>query len=141
MIYKAGRYTAGADIWGCLVQEMVGEGKEVRIGMSRDPHFGPIMSFGLGGMCIEALKDVASRVAPLDRRTAAEMMAEIRGYSLLRGVREEQYPDLEALLDVLLRLSQLVVDFPELVEVDINPLIVFEEGQGVSGIDVRLVLG
>jgi hypothetical protein len=132
---------AGADIWGCLVQEVVEEGKEVRIGMSRDPHFGPIMSFGLGGICIEALNDVASRVAPLDRRTAAEMMAEIRGYSLLRGVHNEQVPDLEALLDALLRLSQLVVDFPEFVELDINPLVVFEEGRGVSGIDVRLVLG
>jgi acetyltransferase len=141
IVYRASRYMAGADIWGCLVQEVVEEGKEVRIGMSRDPHFGPIMSFGLGGICIEALKDVASRVAPLDRRTAAEMMAEIRGYSLLRGVHNEQVPDLEALLDALLRLSQLVVDFPEFVELDINPLVVFEEGRGVSGIDVRLVLG
>ena len=141
IVYRASRYMAGADIWGCLVQEMVEEGKEVRIGMSRDPHFGPIMSFGLGGICIEALKDVASRVAPLDRRTAAEMMAGIRGYSLLRGVHDEQVPDLEALLDALLRLSQLVVDFPEFVELDINPLVVFEEGRGVSGIDVRLVLG
>ena len=130
----------GADILGCLVQEMVGEGKEVRIGMSRDPHFGPIMTFGLAGTYVEVLQDAASRVAPLDRRSAPEMMAEIRGYGLLRGVRGERRADLDALLDALLRLSQLVVHFPEIVEFVMNPLVVFEEGQGVSGIDVRLVL-
>ena len=140
MIYRTGRYMPGADIWGCLVQEMVVGGKEVQCCMSHDPHFGPVISFGLGGAYADALTDFASRVAPLDRRTAAEMMAEIQGYDLLRGVRGERHADLDALLEVLLRLSQLVVEFPEIVEFDLNPLVVFEEGEGVSGIDLRLVL-
>jgi len=140
MIYRAGRYMAGADVWGCLVQEMVVGGKEVVACMNRDPHFGPVMMFGLGGIYAEALQDTACRVAPLDRRIAGEMVAEIRGHNLLRGVRGERRSDLEALIDTLLRLSQLVADFPEVVEFDINPLVVFEEGQGVIGIDLRLTL-
>jgi acyl-CoA synthetase (NDP forming) len=98
------------------------------------------MVFGLGGIYAEALQDTACRVAPLDRRTAREMVAEIRGYNLLRGIRGERRSDLDALLDVLLRLSQLVADFPEIVEFDLNPLVVFEEGKGVIGIDMRLIL-
>ena len=141
MIYRAGRYMAGADVWGCLVQEMVVGGKEVVACMHRDPHFGPVMMFGLGGIYAEALQDTACRVAPLDRRIAGEMVAEIRGHNLLRGVRGERRSDLEALIDALLRLSQLVADFPEIVEFDINPLVAFEEGQGVIGIDMRLTLG
>jgi acetyl coenzyme A synthetase (ADP forming)-like protein len=140
MIYRTDRYMAGADIWGCLVQEMVVGGKEVKICMNLDPHFGPVMMFGLGGIYAEALRDIACRLVPLDRRTAGEMVAEIQGYHLLRGVRGERRSDLDALVDVLLRLSQLVSDFPEIVEFDINPLIVFEEGQGAIGIDMRLIL-
>jgi acetyl coenzyme A synthetase (ADP forming)-like protein len=140
MIYRASRYMAGADIWGCLVQEMVAGGREVKACMNRDPHFGPVMMFGLGGACAEALNDTACRLAPLDRRTAREMVAEIRGYNLLRGVRGERRSDLDALFDVLLRLSQLASDFPEIMEFDINPLVVLEEGEGVIGIDMRLIL-
>lgn len=140
MSYRAGRYVPGAEIWGCLVQEMVHGGKEIIVGMNRDPHFGPVMMFGLGGIYVEALRDVAFRVAPFDRRDAREMIGEIRACNLLRGVRGEPPSDLEALVEVLLRLSQLVTDFPEIVELDINPLTVFEEGQGLVGIDMRLVL-
>ncbi|MFN2219213.1 MAG: acetate--CoA ligase family protein [Anaerolineae bacterium] len=140
MIYRTDRYMAGADIWGCLVQEMVVGGKEVKTCMNLDPHFGPVMMFGLGGIYAEALRDIASRLVPLDRRTAGEMVAEIQGYHLLRGVRGERRSDLDALVDVLLRLSQLISDFPEIVEFDINPLVVFEEGQGAIGIDMRLIL-
>ena len=140
MMYRAGRYMAGADVWGCLVQEMVVGGKEVVACMNRDPHFGPVMMFGLGGIYAEALQETACRVAPLDRRTAGEMVAEIRGHNLLRGIRGERRSDLEALIDALLRLSQLVADFPEIVEFDINPLVVFEQGRGVIGIDMRLTL-
>ncbi len=140
MIYRADRYVPGADIWGCLVQEMIVGGKEVVVGMHRDPHFGPLMMFGLGGIYVEALHDVAFRVAPLDRREAHEMIREIRGANLLRGVRGERPSDLEALAEALLRFAQLVSDFPEIVEFDVNPLTVFEEGQGVIGIDMRLIL-
>jgi acetyl coenzyme A synthetase (ADP forming)-like protein len=140
MIYRANRYVPDAEIWGCLVQEMVLGGKEVIVGMSRDPHFGPLMMFGLGGIYVEALRDVAFRVAPFGRRDAGEMIGEIQAYNLLRGVRGERPSDLEAVVEALLRLAQLVTDFPEIAEFDINPLTVFEEGQGVMGIDMRLVL-
>jgi acetyltransferase len=140
MVYRANRYVPDAEIWGCLVQEMVQGGKEVIVGMNRDPHFGPLMMFGLGGIYVEALRDVAFRVAPFDRRDAREMVGEIRAHNLLRGVRGERRSDIEAIVEALLRLSQLVMDFPEIVEFDINPLTVFEEGRGGIGIDMRLVL-
>jgi acetyl coenzyme A synthetase (ADP forming)-like protein len=140
MIYRANRYVPDAEIWGCLVQEMVLGGKEVIVGMNRDPHFGPLMMFGLGGIYVEALRDVAFRVAPFDRRDAREMIGEIQAHNLLRGVRGERPSDLEAVIEALLRLAQLVTDFPEIAEFDINPLTVFQEGEGVMGIDMRLVL-
>ena len=140
MIYRTDRYMAGADIWGCLVQAMVQGGKEVVTCMHRDPHFGPVMRFGLGGIYTEAFQDFSCRVLPLDPRLAAEMVAGIQGYNLLRGVRGERRADLDALNDALLRLSQLAADFDEIVEFDLNPLVVFEEGQGVVGIDMRLIL-
>jgi acetyltransferase len=140
MTYRARRYVPGAEIWGCLVQDMVLGGREVIVGMNRDPHFGPLMTFGLGGIYVEVLQDVVFRLAPFDRREAREMIGEIRGYNLLRGVCGERRSDLDAVVEAFLRLSQLVMDFPEIVEFDINPLTVFEEGQGLIGIDMRLVL-
>jgi acetyltransferase len=140
MIYRASRYMAGADIWGCLVQAMVLGGREVVTCMHRDPHFGPVMMFGLGGIYAEVLQDRTCSVPPLDRRIAAEMVAGIQGYNLLRGVRGERRSDLDALSDALLRLSQLAIDFDEIVELDLNPLVVLEQDQGVVGIDMRLTL-
>ncbi len=140
MIYRAQKYQPNAQIWGCLVQEQVRGGKEVITGMNRDPQFGPLVMFGLGGIYVEVLKDVAFRIAPFDRKEAIAMIQEIRSYGLLRGVRGELPADLEATAEALLRLSQLVTDFPEIVEMDINPLMVFEKGRGVMGVDMRLVL-
>jgi acetyltransferase len=140
IVYRAGRYVPGARIWGCLVQQMVPGGREVLVGMSRDPQFGPLVAFGLGGIYVEALKDVAFRVAPFSRQAAEEMIREIRSYPLLEGIRGEPPADHEAMVDALLRISQLVTDFPEIVELDINPLMVFEEGRGAMAIDMRLVL-
>jgi acetyltransferase len=140
LTYRALRYVPDAELWGCQVQEMVGGGKEIILGMSRDPQFGPLMMFGLGGIYVEALKDVTFRIVPFSRDEARTMLTEIRAISLLRGVRGEPPADLEAIEDVLLRLSQLVTDFPEIVEMDINPLIVFEKGRGATGVDMRLVL-
>jgi acetyltransferase len=140
MIYRAGRYVPGARVWGCQVQEMVRGGREVLVGMSRDPQFGPLVAFGLGGIYVEALKDVAFRIAPFSPREADEMIREIRAYPLLEGVRGEPPADHAAMADALLRISQLVTDFPEIVELDINPLMVFEEGEGAMAIDMRLVL-
>ena len=140
MMYRTQKYQPNAQIWGCLVQEQVRGGKEVIAGMSRDPQFGPLVMFGLGGIYVEVLKDVAFRIAPFDRKEAMAMLQEIRGFGLLRGVRGEPPADLNAITDVLLRLSQLVTDFPEIVEMDINPLMVFEQGHGAMGVDMRLIL-
>ncbi|MEJ5199029.1 MAG: acetate--CoA ligase family protein [Anaerolineae bacterium] len=140
LVYRGRRYMPDATIWGCQVQQMVKGGREVIIGVNRDPQFGPLIMFGLGGIYVEALKDVTFRVAPIDRRQATEMLGEIRAYRLLRGVRGEKPSDQQAIVDTLLRVSQLVTDFPEIVELDINPLMVFEQGRGVVGIDMRLAL-
>jgi acetate---CoA ligase (ADP-forming) len=140
LIYRAQKFMPKAQIWGCLVQQQVRGGKEVILGMNRDPQFGPLVMFGLGGIYVEVLKDVAFRIAPFSKIEAEELVKEIRSYKLLKGVRRQAPSDINALVDTLLRISQLVVDFPEIVEMDINPLMVFEEGHGVLGIDMRLVL-
>jgi len=141
MIYRTERFLPDAQIWGCQVQEMAPPGGlEVLIGMNRDPQFGPLVTFGLGGIYVEALKDVTFRVAPFTRLEAEEMLDEIRAKALLDGVRGKPPVDKEAIVDTLLRMGQLVQDFPEIAEFDINPLIVYPKDQGVIAIDMRLVL-
>ncbi|HDD60996.1 MAG TPA: CoA-binding protein [Chloroflexi bacterium] len=141
MIYRTERYLPEAQIWGCQVQEMAPPGGlEVLIGMNRDPQFGPLVTFGLGGIYVEVLKDVTFRVAPFTRLDAQAMLSEIRSKALLDGVRGKPAVDKEAIVDVLLRMGQLVQDFPEIAEFDINPLIVYPKEQGVIAIDMRLVL-
>lgn len=140
IMYRAIRHMPDANIWGCQIQQMVKGGRETIIGVNRDPQFGPLIMFGLGGVYVEAFKDVTFRVAPIDRREASEMVTEIRSYALLRGVRGEPAADIEGIIDTLLRISQLVTDFPEIVELDINPLLVFPSGKGVLGLDMRLGL-
>jgi acyl-CoA synthetase (NDP forming) len=139
--YRAHRYVPDATIWGCLVQEMVPSGGlELLVGMNRDHQFGPLVTFGLGGIYVEALRDVSFRVAPFGRRDAEEMLEEIRAHTLLDGVRGEPPADKETIIEVLLKISQLVTDFPEIVELDINPLVVYEAGRGAVALDMRLVL-
>ena len=140
LTFRAQRFMPDATLWGCQVQQMVKGGREIIIGVNRDPQFGPLLMFGLGGIYVEAFKDVTFRVAPIDRREATEMLSEIRSYNLLRGVRGEKPADMDALANTLLQMSQLVTDFPEVVELDINPLMVFEAGRGVMAIDMRLAL-
>lgn len=141
MIYRANRYLPEARIWGCLVQEMVPGGNlEVLVGMNRDPQFGPLVTFGLGGIYVETLKDVTFRIAPFSRLEAESMLDEIRAKALLDGIRGNPEVDKQAIIDTLLRIGQLVQDFPEIVELDINPLMVFAKGQGAIAIDMRLVL-
>jgi len=140
IVYRAQRYFPDATIWGCTVQEMVPKGLELLVGMSRDHQFGPLVTFGLGGIYVEALRDVSFRIAPFGRQDAEEMIAEIRARSLLDGVRGEPPADKDALIKMLLKISQLVTDFPEIVELDINPLVLYETGQGAVALDMRLVL-
>ena len=108
--------------------------------MSRDHQFGPLVTFGLGGIYVEALRDVVFRVAPFGTQDAREMVEQIRAHALLDGVRGEPPADKEAIVQTLLRISQLVTEFPEIVELDINPLVVYEAGLGAIALDMRLVL-
>jgi len=124
VVSAARRFMPSALIMGVTVNQMVPAGKEVILGMAKDPDFGPMLMFGLGGIYVEVLKDVSFRIAPLDRREATSMISEIRAYQLLRGVRGEEPADISSIIDSLLRLSQLVTDFPEIIEMDINPLMV-----------------
>jgi acetyltransferase len=141
MVYRAQRYIPDARIWGCLVQEMVpSDGIEVLVGMNRDPQFGPLVTFGLGGIYVEILKDVTFRIAPFSVQEANQMLSEIRAHALLDGIRGQPPADKKAIVDTLLRIGQLVQDFPEITELDINPLMVFPEEQGAVAIDMRLVL-
>ena len=140
IIESARRKLPQADISGVLVQEMIRGGRETILGMTRDAQFGPMIMFGLGGIYVEVLKDVSFRIAPLTRRDAEEMVGEIRSVKLLRGVRGQPPADFEALVEGLLRLSQLVMDFPEIVEMDLNPLAVFPKGGGTVAMDARLAL-
>ena len=141
MVYRAQRYLPEARIWGCLVQEMAPSGGlEVLVGMNRDPQFGPLITFGLGGIYVEILRDVTFRVAPISRLEANEMLSQIRAHALLDGVRGQPPIDKDAIVDTLLRVSQLVHDFPEIIEMDINPLMVYQKGEGALALDMRLVL-
>jgi acetyltransferase len=108
--------------------------------MTRDPPFGPLLMFGLGGIYVEALKDVAFRVAPLGPDEAEAMIREIRSFPLLRGVRGEKPSDMAAMVEAVGRLSQLCADFPEIAKLDVNPLLVKPEGGGAVAIDARLAL-
>ena len=130
----------GARILGVMVQEMIPQGKEVILGIIRDIQFGPMIMFGLGGIYVEVLKDVAFRIAPLSVEEADAMIREIRAFPLLRGVRGEAPVDIQGIRDALLRLSQLAIDFPEIIEGDINPLLVCPEGQGTVAVDARITV-
>jgi acetyltransferase len=141
IINRAYRHMPDADIWGVAVQEMVETGKEVILGVTKDPTFGHMLMFGLGGIYVEVLKDVVFRIAPLTRREADEMVRSIRSFPLLAGVRGEKPVDLDALVECILRISQLVTDFPQIVELDINPLFAYESGQGSMAVDARIVIG
>ena len=140
IVADARRFMPQAQIHGVIVQAMVVGARETILGMSRDPHFGPLLMFGLGGIYVEVLKDVAFRVAPIGPDDARDMIGEIRTAGLLKGARGEPAADMDAIVDGLLRLSQLVTDFPEIQELDINPLMVLPVGQGAVAIDARIAL-
>ncbi len=130
-----------ATIIGVLVQEMITEGREVILGFNRDPQFGPLVMFGLGGIYVEVLKDVSFRLAPFGPLEAREMVREIRSFPLLKGIRGAKEADLEALVNQIVRFAFLAADFPELTEGEINPLMVCPKGHGVWAVDARLILG
>ena len=124
--------------YGVLMQKMISDGKEVILGAKRDPSFGPVILFGLGGIYVEVLKETSLRVAPINRLEAEEMISELKTATVLKGVRGERPLDINALVESLLRLSQLMMDFPEIEGIDINPVKVLEKG--AVAVDARIVL-
>lgn len=137
---NARAYDPEAAIDGILLERMADKGIEVILGSTRDPKFGPICMFGLGGMFVETLKDVTFRLAPFWEVSSEIMIKSIRAYKVLQGVRGNPPSDIDAIKDCLLRLSQLVDDHPEIAELDINPLLVYPEGDGCVVADSRIAL-
>jgi 4-hydroxybutyrate---CoA ligase (ADP-forming) len=137
---NAKSYKSDAQIKGILVQEMITSAKEIILGAKQDPLFGPLIMVGLGGIYVEILKDVVFRLAPIDEHEAEKMVESIRAIKLLKGIRGETPSDLAAVVDSLQRLSQLITDFPEIEEFDINPLLVLERGKGARVADIRIGL-
>ena len=140
IIKNAKKYDKKAIIKGVLVQEMVKGGKETIIGSKLEPGFGPVVMFGMGGIYVEVLKDVTFRLAPITNKEADEMISSIKTNKLLQGVRGEKPSDLNKLSECIQRLSQLVSDFKEIKELDMNPVLVFEKGKGCKAVDVRIGL-
>jgi acetate---CoA ligase (ADP-forming) len=125
---------------GVLVQPMVSGGVEVMVGMTQDPSFGPLIAFGLGGIHVEILGDVQFRVTPLSDRDASDMVRSIKGFRLLTGYRGHPAADVDAIEDVLLRVSRLVEELPEVGELDFNPIFALPPGQGCRIVDARIRL-
>ena len=138
MMYRIPKKLPDANIVGVLVQEMCIGGKEVILGMKRDPHFGPLMMFGMGGIMVEVLKDVSFYLAPLTAEEAKQMLINTETYKMLEGVRGETGVDIDAIAEGLQRLSQLGTEFPQIQEMDINPLVVGPEGTPQVAVDARI---
>ncbi|MEM1989208.1 MAG: acetate--CoA ligase family protein, partial [Candidatus Bathyarchaeia archaeon] len=129
-----------ARILGVLVQRMVPRGREVIVGAVRDPQFGPLIMFGLGGIYVDFLRDVSYRLGPLTKSETAQMIEETKAYILLRGVRGEPPSDIDAVIDVILRISQVMAQVEEISEIEVNPLFVYESGEGCLGVDIRVII-
>ncbi len=138
IVASAKKAVPEATIEGVSVQKMAKAGVEVIIGMTKDPQFGPVLMFGLGGILVEVLKDVAFRIVPLAPRDARQMVRDIKGYPLLEGYRGSPPSDVAALEDMLLKLSAFVEAHPEIAELDLNP--VFAYPDGAVAVDARIVL-
>jgi acetyltransferase len=140
LIERARAAQGAARVHGVQIQQMVRGGQEVIVGVTRDPTFGPLVMFGLGGIYVEILADVSFRLAPLTATDAGEMLAEVRSAKLLAGVRGAPPADRAALVDAIVRIGQLAADHPQIAELDLNPLLVLGEGQGVMAVDARMIL-
>ena len=141
IIDNAKAYNADADIHGVVIQEMAPWGTEVILGSIKDPTFGPTMMFGLGGIFVEVLKDVTFRVAPFSRKQASEMLGEINAAPILSGIRGEKPKDREVLADTICRFAFMIYDLrDEISESDANPVLVYDEGEGLKVADARILL-
>jgi acetyltransferase len=140
MMMRLGRRLPEARIRGALIEQMGPKGTEVILGMTRDPQFGPMLMFGLGGIFVEVMKDVTFHLAPITADEAMQMLKGTRSYALLEGARGRSPVDLEAIAAGLQRISQLSTDYPEVVELDINPFIVREIGRDSYLADARMTI-
>ncbi|MCK5270726.1 MAG: acetate--CoA ligase family protein, partial [Sedimentisphaerales bacterium] len=140
MMLRIGQRAPGANLEGVYVERMCSHGREVIIGMTRDPQFGPMLMFGLGGIFVEVMKDVTFHLAPITHDEAMQMLKSTRSFALLEGVRGQAGVDLNAIADGLQRISQLVTDFPQIVEMDINPFIVGPVGTNPIAADARITI-
>ncbi len=138
IISKAKKYNKEAQIYGVITYSMIPQTTEAIIGMMKDLHFGPVIMFGLGGIFVEILKDISFRILPLEERDAREMITEIKGYEILKGVRDKPLRDIKAIEEVLMKVSKLTMENPEISEIDLNPVFVFDKGLQV--VDARMIL-
>lgn len=126
-----------ANIQGVSVQSMARPGVEVIVGMSRDPQFGPVLMFGLGGVLVELLKDVSFRIVPVSKADAAEMIREIKGFPMLEGFRGSEPADLGALENLIVGVSEFIERNPQVKELDLNPVFAYKDG--VVAVDARVI--
>jgi acetyltransferase len=140
IVANASAFDANAEITGVLVQKMAPPGREVILGMNRYANFGPLVMFGSGGIFVEVFRDVGFRLAPFGRNEARRMIQGIKGFKLLQGFRGKAPADITAIEKKLVSLSDLAMDHPEIQELDINPLLVHEDGQGATVADCRIIL-
>jgi len=140
MRLKIKKAAPDAEIKGFLVEKMAPKGMEVIVGIRRDPNFGPLIMFGMGGVTVELYKDVGFGIAPLSAHQTMGMIQQTKAGQLLQGYRGGPVYDVDALVDAIGRLSQLALDFPEIAEVEINPLLVLPKGQGAKVLDARMIL-
>jgi acyl-CoA synthetase (NDP forming) len=138
ILNNACKVTTKERVLGTLVSPMAAKGQECIVGMIRDPQFGPVIMFGLGGIFVEVLKDVSFRVAPLAEEDIDEMIKEIKGYKILTGIRGEKLKDINAIKNILAKLSEIAINHTEIEEIDLNPVIVHEKG--VSIVDSRVII-
>lgn len=138
VLENARQYNSEAQIEGVLIQRIVPQGTEVIIGALMDPHFGQTLMFGLGGVFVEILKDVTFRIAPIEERDARQMIHEINAYPILRGYRGQPPADEETLVRTILRASDLVMENPEINQMDLNPVMVYDKGANI--VDARMLL-
>jgi acetyltransferase len=140
MMLRVQRRAPNAFIRGAFVEKMGTKGREVILGMTRDPQFGPMLMFGLGGIFVEVMKDVTFYLAPITADEAMQMLKGTRSYALLQGARGQAPVDLDAIASALQRISQLATDYPQIMELDINPFIVGEVGTEAYVADARMTL-
>ena len=138
IVENAKHYKPDAKIAGVLVQEMAPQSTEVIVGAIKDPQFGQTVMFGLGGIFVEILKDVNFRIAPLTEEDAKEMITELKAYPLLKGFRNSPPADINALAAILCSTSRLVMDHPEIKELDLNPVMAYPKG--AKTVDARIIL-